>query len=119
MAFANACRCDFDEFGLVFHVFNGCAAAVTHAGSHAACHLVHDADHRAFVGHAAFNAFGDQFVGVRVASARFLEVTIRAALRHGANRAHASVAFVAAPLVEDDFPWRFFGARKHAAHHDA
>ena len=37
---------------------------------------------------------------------------------HGANAAHAAVAFVAAALVQDDLARGLFCARKHAAHHD-
>ena len=68
MAFADAGGGDFDEFGFVLHVVNRRAAAVAHAGADATGHLVDDADHGAFVGHAAFDAFGDELVCVRVAS---------------------------------------------------
>src|SRR6218665_3394359 len=46
----------------------------------AAGHLVDDGNHRALVGHAAFYAFGHQFVGIGVAGARLLEVAVGAAL---------------------------------------
>jgi hypothetical protein len=48
----------------------------------------------------------------------FLEVAVGAALLHGADAAHATVALVAAALVQHDFARRLFGAGKHAAHHD-
>lgn len=67
MAFADAGGCDFDELCLVLHIGYRGAAAVAHTGTHAAGHLVDDADHGAFVGHAAFDAFGDEFVGIGVA----------------------------------------------------
>src|SRR6186713_1778041 len=44
MAFAYAGGRDFHELGLVAHVFDGGATAVTHAGPQAAGHLEHDRD---------------------------------------------------------------------------
>ena len=76
---------DLDELGLVLHVLDGGAAAVAHAGAHAAGHLVDDRHHRALVRHAAFDAFGHELVGVRVAGGRFLEVAVGAALLHRAD----------------------------------
>ena len=102
---------------LLLHLLDGGAAAVAHAGAQAAGHLVDDGDHRALVGHAALDAFGHQLVGVRVAGGRFLEVAVGAALLHGADRAHAAVALVAAALVQHDLARRLFGAGEHAAHH--
>ena len=119
VALAKARRGDFDKLRPLLHLGNGGAAAIAHAGAQAAGHLVDDGDDAAFVGHAAFNALGHELVGIGVASAAFLEVAVCTALAHGANGAHAAVAFVAAALVEDDFARRFFGASKHAAHHHA
>jgi hypothetical protein len=42
MAFADACRGDFNKFRLVFHVVDGGAATIAHAGTNTACHLVND-----------------------------------------------------------------------------
>ena len=117
MAFAYAGGGDLDKLGLVLHVVNGGAAAVTHAGAQAAGHLVNDGHHRAFERHTTLNTLGHQFVGVRVAGAGLLEVAVCAALLHGAYAAHAAVTLVAAALEQDDFAGRFFGAGEHTAHH--
>jgi len=45
MAFSYACRGDLHKFSLGFHVIDGGAAAITHAGPNSARHLVDDADH--------------------------------------------------------------------------
>ena len=47
----------------------------------------------------------------------FLEVAVRRALLHRADRAHAAVALVGAALVQDDLARRLFGAGEGAAHH--
>ena len=119
MAFANACGGDFHKLGALLHVGNGGATAVAHAGAYAARHLEHDGHHRALVRHTAFNALWHQFVRIGVAGAGLLEVAVGTALLHGADAAHAAVAFVAAPLEQHNFAWRLFSARKHAAHHHA
>src|SRR3990167_3452364 len=117
MALADTGRGDLDELRLVAHVFNAGATAVAHGGPQATGHLEDDGDDRALVGHAAFDALGHQFVGVRVPGAGLLEIAVGAALLHGTNGAHAAVALVAAALVQHDLARRFFGAGEHAAHH--
>ena len=117
MALADARGGDLDKLGTLVHVLDRGATAVAHGSAQAARHLVNDGDDRAFVRHAAFDAFGHQFVGVGVAGAGLLEVAVRTALLHGADRAHAAVTLVAAALEQDHFTGRFFGACKHAAHH--
>ena len=119
MAFPDTGGGNLDKFGFVLHVVYRCAATVTHAGPYAARHLVNDGHHRSLVGHAAFNAFGHQFVGVWIAGGGLLEVAVGAALLHRTDAAHAAVALVTSALVEDDFAGRFFRASKHAAHHHA
>ena len=102
MTLADAGGRDLDELSSVLHVFDRRAAAVAHAGPHAAGHLVDDRDDRALVRHAAFDAFGHELVGVGVAGRRFLEVAIGTALLHRADASHAAVAFVAAALEQND-----------------
>ena len=119
MAFADAGGGDLDKLGGLLHGVDGGAAAVAHAGAHTAGHLVDDGHHGALVGHAAFDALGHQFVGIGVAGAGLLKIAVGTALLHGADAAHAPVAFVAAALVQDDFARRLFGAGEHAAHHHA
>src|SRR5512133_3434037 len=117
MAFPDAGGRNFHKLGLVLHLFDGGATAVTHAGAQAAGHLVDDGNHGAFVGHTPFDAFGNQLVGVRIAGAGLLKIAVGTALLHGADRAHAAVALVAAALKQNYFAGGLFGAREHAAHH--
>ena len=117
MAFAHAGSGDLHKFGLGLHGFDGGAAAIAHGGTQPPGHLVDDVDHRAFVGHPAFNALRDQLVGIGIAGRRLLKIPVCAALLHGANAAHAPVTFVTAALVQHDFARRLFGAGKHAPHH--
>ena len=119
MALTHACRGYLHKLGTVAHVFNAGTTAIAHGRSHAPGHLVNDADHRAFVRHTTFNALGHQFVGIRVAGGGFLKVTVCAALLHGTNAAHATIAFVTASLVKNDFARCFFGTCEHATHHNA
>ena len=62
-------------------------------------HLVDDGHHRALWRTRPSIPSGTPFVGVGVASARFLKVAVGAALLHGANAAHGAITFVAATLV--------------------
>src|SRR5690606_8042040 len=117
VALADAGGRDLDELGLLLHVGDGRAAAITHAGAQAAGHLVDDGDHRTLVRYAALDALGHQLVGVRVAGGGFLKVPVGTALLHRPNGAHAPVTLVAAPLVQDDLARRLLGACEHAAHH--
>ena len=119
MAFAHAGCGYLNKLGTLAHFFDGDTTAIPHGSSNTPSHLVHDADHGAFVRHTTLNAFRYQFVCVRVAGGGFLEITVCAALLHGTYAAHAAIAFVAAALVQNNFARRFFGARKHTAHHDA
>src|SRR6185295_15523459 len=104
VALADARRRDLDELGALAHFIDRGATAIAHGGTQAAGHLEDDRDHRALVGHPAFDALGHQLVGVRVGGlVVFLEVAIGRAGLHRADRAHAAVALVAAALVEDHF----------------
>src|SRR5476649_1588433 len=114
MRFAHAGRGDFHELGLVAQLVYRRAAAVAHGLAYAADHLEDDSQHAAFVGDAAFDAFGHELVGLH---ARFLEITVGRAVRHRTDAAHAAIRFVAAALVQDHFARRLFGAGKHRAHH--
>src|SRR5471032_37928 len=115
MRFTHAGRGDFHELGLVAQLVYRRAAAVTHGLAYAADHLEDDGQHAALVGHAAFDAFGHELVGLH---ARFLEITVGRAVRHRADAAHAAIRFVAAALVQDHFAGRLFRAGEHRAHHD-
>src|SRR5690606_23308320 len=116
VAFADAGGGDADELGFGAHFFHVAATGEAHAGAQAADQLEDDGGHRAFVGHAAFDAFGHQFGG---AGFDVLEVSVAGAvaLVHGAERAHAAVGLVAAALVEFDVAGGFLGAGQEAADH--
>ena len=75
-----------------------------------------DVDNRAFVRHAAFNAFGNVFFRV---IRFFLEIAVGRALAHRAERTHAAIRFVGTALIQFDFARSFVRARKHAAQHHA
>ena len=92
------------------------AAQIAHAGTQPASQLVNDVHNRTFVGNAAFDTFGDVFVG---AVGFVLEVAVGGALAHCTQRTHASVGFVRAALVEFDFARCFFRTGKHTAQHHA
>src|SRR6185312_14663265 len=97
-------------------LFAGPAAGVAHAGLHAADQLVKRLRQRAAVRDAPFDPLGDQ---LGVAGDLALEVAVAAAGAHGADRPHAPVHLVAAPLVQDDLARRLVGAGEQAADHDA
>src|SRR5687767_13736098 len=70
---------------------------------------------------AAFDTFGYQFVGGASALAleRHLNVAVEGAAAHRADRPHAAVFLVAAPLEEDQLTGTFVGAGEHIAEHRA
>jgi hypothetical protein len=88
-------------FGVLLQLFDGGAAEVAHAGAQAADELVDHGFERAAMGHAAFDAFGDELGEAVAASSRAvmegrsplasrhvglaLEVALAGALRHGAE----------------------------------
>src|SRR5512140_2857020 len=115
VALTHAGRGDLHEFGAVAQFLDRRAAAISHAGTHPTAHLEHDGNHGALVGHSALDALGNELVGVGVSGGRFLEIAVRTALLHGADGAHATIALVAATLIQDDFAGRLLGAGKHAS----
>ena len=116
MGFFHPGRGDLHERGLGAHLGDVVAAGIAHRGSKAADKLMHDTAERAFVGHAAFDAFRDQLLDF---FRRVLEVAIGTALvaAHRAQRAHAAIGLERAALIQLDFARRFFGAGEHAADH--
>src|SRR5690606_17900562 len=75
---------------------------------------IKNGDDAAFVGHAAFDAFGNELVGV---VGRVLKVTVGRAVGHGAYAAHAAIRLIRTTLKQHHIAGRFFGAGEHAAHH--
>ena len=72
--------------------------------------------HATLEGHPTLDPFRHQFVGIRFG---FLEIAVFRAFLHGAQRTHATVGFVGAPLEQLDLAWSFLGAREQAAQHHA
>src|SRR4051812_23209109 len=99
MRFADAGGSDLDKLGLGAQLVDRGAAGVAHAGAHAAHQLLDDADRAALVGHAAFHALGNQLVDVHLG---VLEIAVRRAFLHGAERSHSAIGLVRAALEELD-----------------
>lgn len=112
MAFTKTGCGDLDELRIFNHFFNVVAATVAHGCAETADHLVNRVSCRSFVRYTAFDAFGDELLGI------FLEVTVLTATFHSGQGAHAAVFFVAAALIDDRFARAFFRAGKEIAHHD-
>src|SRR3990172_12229404 len=99
MRLAYARGSDLDELRPGADRFDAVAPEIAHARAQAAHELLDDGDHRAFVGHPALHAFGDELVGVHRG---VLEIAVRRALLHGAQRPHATIGFVRAALEQLD-----------------
>src|SRR3954467_8382532 len=115
MRFAHAGRGDLDELGTLLHVRDIGAAHIAHRRAQTTHQLLDDCDDRPLVGHAAFHTFGHQLVG------RFfvvLKIAIARTLLHGADRTHATIGLVGAPLIKLDLARRFFRAGEQATEHD-
>src|ERR1017187_5951926 len=115
---------DAHEMRLLLQLGDASAAHVAHAGAQSADKLEDHRLQRAAVGHASFDALGNE-LGETVLAGAFalhhalgshlragqiggaLEVALAGALAHGGQRAHAAVALEAAPLVEDGFAGGF------------
>src|SRR5437867_1047198 len=115
MRLANARRRDFDELGASTKLLDARASGVAHARPHAAHQLLDDAERAALVGHAALHPFGHQLVDVHLG---FLEIAVGGALLHRAERPHAAVGLVGAPLEQLDLSRRFLGAGEQRPEHD-
>src|SRR5688572_1146250 len=102
------------ETRLGAQVVDGAAAGVAHAGLEPADQLVDRLRQRAAIRDAPLDPLGDQ---LGVAGHLALEVPVAAAGAHRADRSHAPVHLVAAPLVQDDLARRLVGAREQAADH--
>src|SRR5688572_1726729 len=114
VALAQAGRADAHELRLGAQLVDGAAAGVAHARAQTAEELVDRLGEPAAVGHAPLDALGDQLAGLGHLG---LEVAVLGAGAHGAQRAHAAVDLVAAPLVEDDLARRLVGAGEERADH--
>ena len=86
--------------------------AVSHARAQTAEQLMDAAGQAAAVGNAAFDALGHELARILDVG---LEVAVRAALAHGAHRAHAAVDLVGAPLEEHHLTGSLVGPREERA----
>ena len=109
MAFFQPCARDLHEAAIPPHLVDSGAAGVSHCGSKAADELVDNGPSRPLVRHMPFDNLRKQLVGGCV----LLKIPIGRAARHGTQTSHTTVAFVAAPLVEDNLAWAFIGACNH------
>ena len=106
---------DADELAVLAHLLDRGAAGIAHGRAQPPHKLV---DHRiggTLVGHLPLDPFGNQLVGRGI----LLEVTVRAAPRHGTQGSHAAIGFEAAALVQDHLARRLVGACDGAADHGA
>src|SRR6266542_4067921 len=106
---------DPHEARLLAELLDRLAAEVAHAAAEAAGELVERHLDGPLVRDAPLDPLGHELVGVGDVR---LEVAVLRALLHRAERAHAPVRLVAAPLVEDDLARRLLGAREERADHD-
>src|SRR5262245_36521988 len=98
VALAQTLLRDSHEGGVLAHGGDRLAPDVAHGRAEAADQLVEALAERPLVRHAPLDPLGDELVAVPAA----LEVAVARAGPHGADRAHAAVRLVAAPLVQDD-----------------
>ncbi len=91
-------------------------ADIAHGRAQPAHQLVDDRDDRALVRHATLDALGHELVGRCVG---ILEVAIRGALLHRAQRAHAAIDLVGAALIELDLARGLLGPGEHRTQHHA
>src|SRR5438132_3284452 len=116
VGFAHPRRRDLDERSPRAHVLDRAATRISHARAQSAHELRDDRGRRLLVRDATLDAFWHKLVGVHLG---VLEVAIARALLHGAERAHAAIGLVGAPLEELDISRCFFTAGKKTAEHDA
>src|SRR6266850_756299 len=112
---ADARSGDFHELAACAQLLDRGVAGIAHACPQAADELLDHPDRAALVGDPPFDPFGDQLVHVHI---RILEIPVRRAFLHRAERAHAAVGLVRAALVELDLARRLLGAGEERAEHD-
>src|SRR4051812_43537528 len=77
----------------------GCAA-IAHARTQAADHLINKVSQWTAIGDAAFDAFGNEFLGLGDGA---LPVAVLGAVDHGPHATHSAVGFVSPSLIDDQF----------------
>src|SRR5262249_30038174 len=115
VALAETLRRDANESRALLQLADRTRADVAHAGAKTSDELIENRRERAAIRNASLDAFRNELL---VRRAR-LAVAIFAALLHRAERAHASIHFVRATLVENHVAGCLVGAREERAHHHA
>src|SRR5690606_38418219 len=95
VALTQAGIADADEIGLAGKIRNGRRAKIAHGRPEAAHHLVDDGGSRALERNLALDPFGYE---LEIVLDVFLEIAVRRAARHGADRAHAAIGLVGTAL---------------------
>src|SRR5574343_969415 len=116
MRFTHTRRCDLYKLCLLVHIGNGGAAQITHRRTQTAHQLMNHSQDRPLVWHTAFDTFRHELIHV---GGVFLEIAVARTGLYSAQRAHATVALVGAPLEQLDFAWCLFGASEQTTQHDA
>src|SRR5207302_3127780 len=99
MALAQPGIGDPDKAAVALHLGDRAVAGVAHRRAQAADQLVDDVADRPLVGDAALDTFGDELQGI---GNFLLEIAVGRATRHRADRPHAAIILIAAPLIEED-----------------
>src|SRR5258708_21338579 len=115
VGFAHAGAGDFHELGPIPDFADSRATEVPHSRTQPSHQLVHHLNDAALVGYAAFHTLGHQLVR---AVFIVLEIAVAGTLLHCAQRSHAAVRLVRAPLEQFDLAGRFLGAGEQSAEHD-
>src|SRR6266508_2686881 len=115
VALAQAGGGDPHEARLLAELLDRLASEVAHAAAEPAGELVERHLDGPLVRDAPLDPLGHELVGVRDVR---LDVRVLRDLLHRAERAHAPLRLVAAPLVEEDLARRLLGAREERADHD-
>ena len=116
MALPEPRRGDAHEAAVAPHLAQGRASRIAHRRAQAAGELVDHLAQGALERHPPLDPLRDELQPV---GDLLLEVAVRRAARHGAERAHAAVGLVGAPLVEEDVAGAFLGAGEKRADHRA
>ena len=114
MAFAHARGGDANELRPLLQFGNGARPHIAHGGAKPPGELVQDIGNWPLVRHLPFNAFRHK---LQTVFHFLLEITVRRAPRHGANRAHATIGFERPAIEQIRVARAFIGARQQRANH--
>src|ERR1700743_567844 len=115
MAFLHTGIGDLDELRLLLQGPDILCTTITHTCPETADILLNDFRQIALEGNPPFNAFRHQLLDIVF---HILEITVAAALCHGADGTHPAVLFELPAFIDDGLAGAFFHTREYAAHHD-